>query len=104
LNNKFGISSKSFSLIIEALRQFEDIDSVKIVGSRALGTFKRGSDIDLAIAGVNLQESTAMNLSAELNESLPIPYFVDVVAPQYLTNQNLIDHIERAGVVFYEKS
>jgi predicted nucleotidyltransferase len=103
MNNKFGISSKSFSLIIETLRQFEDIDSVKIFGSRALGTFKNGSDIDLAVIGKDLQESTAMNLSAELNESLPIPYFVDVVAPQNLTNRNLIDHIERAGVVFYEK-
>jgi predicted nucleotidyltransferase len=103
MNNKFGISSKSFSLIIETLRQFEDIDSVKIFGSRALGTFKNGSDIDLAVIGKDLQESTAMNLSAELNESLPIPYFVDVVAPQYLTNRNLIDHIECEGVVFYEK-
>ena len=70
MNNKFGISSNSFSLIIDTLRKFEDIDSVKIFGSKALGTFNHGSDIDLPIIGTNLQESTAIDLSAELNENL----------------------------------
>ena len=103
MNNKFGISDKSLKLILDTISCFEDIDSVMIFGSRALGNCKKGSDIDLAVLGENLQESTPMNLSARLNESTPIPYSVDVVAPQYLTNQNLIDHIERAGISFYEK-
>jgi len=57
----------------------------------------------MAIYGKNLQKETILSLYAELNENTPIPYFVDVVAPQFLDKQNLFDLIERDGIVFFEK-
>ncbi len=102
-SNSFGISDKSMKLILHALRTFPDIEEARMFGSRALGCYRKGSDIDMAIYGSNLNEQTALSLSEQLNENLPIPYFIDVVAPQYTTNKNLIKHIERAGVVFYRK-
>jgi len=103
MNNQFGISDKSYNLILEAICSFKDIEHAEIFGSRAIGNFKQGSDIDIAIFGEHLQEFTAMDLSAKLNESAPIPYFVDVVAPEFLNNENLKDHIECVGVSFYTK-
>ena len=103
MNNNFGIANNSFSLIITVLKEFTEINSARFFGSRAKGDFKKGSDIDIAIYGENLSKDTSFNLSAKLNENTPIPYFVDVVAPKYLSSDNLIDHINRIGITFYTK-
>lgn len=103
MNNEFGITYKSFTLILNALLEFNSIEYAAIFGSRAKGTFKKGSDIDIAVFGENLQEADIMAIQAKLNESIPIPYYVDIVAPKFLENQKLIEHIERVGVVFYRK-
>ena len=103
-NNNFGISPKSAQLIRQVLAEYDAVDQVTIFGSRAKGTAKKGSDIDLAIYGKNLLPHTALNLSATLNEATPIPYFIDVVAPEFLDNPALVDHIRRIGAVFYEKT
>ncbi len=44
-----------------------------------------------------------MNLNGKFNETVFIPSSVDVVTPVYLNNQNLIDHIKRIGVRFFER-
>ena len=103
MKNKFGIYEKSFSLILDTLSQYSDIDKALIFGSRAKGNYKKGSDIDIAVYGNSLDNNRALDLSAALNERIPSPYFCDVVAPEFLENQNLIEHINRVGIVFYEK-
>lgn len=45
-----------------------------------------------------------MDLAGKLNEEAPIPYYMDVVAPQYNSNSDLVKHIERVGIEFYVKS
>ncbi len=101
MNDKFGLSQKSFQSILLTLDAFPEIEEAKIFGSRALGNFRKGSDVDIAIYGQNLRIDTALNLSAILNERLNIPYNIDVVAPEFLTNQNLYEHIKRVGQPFY---
>ncbi len=104
INNPFGIGEKSFSLILQELARFPDIERAVIFGSRALGNYRRGSDIDIAVYGKKLLRQTVDDLSVKLNEELPIPYFVDVAAPKYLSNEHLKEHIEKVGVVFYEQT
>ena len=99
-----GISLRSAQLIREVLAEFDTIDQVTVFGSRAKGNYHKGSDINLAIYGENLLRQTAIDLSAQLNERTPIPYFVDVLAPDLLDNSALIDRIQRVGVVFYKKT
>ena len=103
MKNEFGIYEKSFRLILDTLSQYPDIKKALIFGSRAMGNFQKGSDIDIAIYGEMLDEDRALDLAAVLNERIPIPYFCDIVAPEYLKNQNLVEHIDRVGKVFYEK-
>lgn len=95
--NLFGISERSFGLIREAFKKYPEVENVLIFGSRARGTHRPGSDIDLAIMGAKCSEYTALNLASYLNEELPIPYFVDVVNYDSLTHQDLKAHIDRAG-------
>ena len=95
--NTFGISEKSFGLIREAFQKYPEVEEVLIFGSRARGTYRPGSDIDLAIKGRTCSEQTALNITGHLNEEVPIPYFVDVVCLEGLKHPDLKAHVERVG-------
>ena len=45
----YGISERSFNRIVAAIATMPEIEELVIFGSRAMGTARRGSDIDLAI-------------------------------------------------------
>lgn len=86
----FGLNEKELHTL-RSILQSHGISSAKIFGSRAKGTHKKGSDIDLAIVG------DEKKLAYILNEESPLIYQCDVVNLSKLTNQNLIDHIQRVG-------
>ncbi|MBN1981674.1 MAG: nucleotidyltransferase domain-containing protein [Chitinivibrionales bacterium] len=102
--NTFGISEKSYSLIQSTLAHFEEIEVAVIFGSRAKGNFRNGSDIDLALKGKECTPRTALDVSGKLNESLPIPYRVDVLDYNSIQHQQLKEHIDRMGIIFYTKA
>lgn len=96
----FGLSEHTLTLITNCLKQFPEIVWVKMYGSRAKGDYQRGSDIDLAF-------SCATDCSAELLgalDELPTPYLFDVTHYETLKHEALKAHIERVGVVFYERA
>ncbi|WP_090928017.1 nucleotidyltransferase domain-containing protein [Salibacterium qingdaonense] len=104
MNNSFGITDKSYNLIQNALHQFPEIETVYIFGSRAMGYYRKGSDIDLAVAGEAVTEKVRGRLSTLLNEEIPIPYYVDVLHYEMIVESALKAHIDEEGRVFYEKS
>ncbi len=80
MNNNFGISDKTFTMLINTLKLFKkDIDEVIIFGSRALKNFKKGSDIDIAIKGKNLDFNQILKIRTILNQKILSPYKFDVV-------------------------
>ncbi len=89
MNNNFGIYDKSYELILNAIAGFHDIEKAVVFGSRAMGNYKKSSDIDLAIFGKNIDYNTTSQLHRQLNESLPIPYFIDVIDFNTIDNQQL---------------
>jgi nucleotidyltransferase substrate binding protein (TIGR01987 family) len=101
--NNFGISSKSWEILLNAIKSFHEIEKAVIFGSRAKGDYKKGSDIDIAIYGKNVDSGIALSLSAKLNEDKPTPYFYDIVAGDTIDNFDLKEHIERVGKIFFEK-
>lgn len=93
----FGLPAETLAVITNCLQQYPDIRWVKIYGSRAKGTYERGSDIDLAF-------SSPLDHSAELLEALdnlPTPYLYDVTYYDNLQHHGLKEHIDRVGVVIY---
>ncbi|MCF8224743.1 MAG: nucleotidyltransferase domain-containing protein [Bacteroidales bacterium] len=103
MKNSFGISKQSLELILETISGFPEIERAVIFGSRAMGTYEKGSDIDLAIYGSNLKKETPLNLASRLNEKIPTPYYIDVVAPRFLDSPSLVQHIERIGKPFFTR-
>ena len=99
--NSFGLSARDRDSIYSILKKYKDITSVILFGSRAKGTFKKGSDIDLAIFTESLSEEIILKLKEDFEES-SLPYRVDIVHYPTLTHQELKSHIDRVGVPFYK--
>ena len=75
--NTYGISEKSYFLLLNTFSKYPEIEEVILFGSRAKGNYKKGSDIDLAIKGEYCNKQIAMNINGFVNEELPTPYHVD---------------------------
>jgi len=52
--------------------------------------------------GENLDFSLLSTIADELDQ-LPLPYQFDLSILNNITNPDLVDHIERVGVLFYQK-
>lgn len=99
----YGFLERDWFYMQQAISCFEEIEKVVLFGSRALGNYKTGSDVDLAIYGADVDRKTVRRLSEQLNENYPLPYFFDVVDYNALENENLIEHIDTYGKVIFRK-
>jgi predicted nucleotidyltransferase len=98
--NPFGISDNSYQLLTQTLSKYPQIEEVIIFGSRANGSYKQGSDIDLALKGSNCTPGFILDLKGYINRELPIPYHVDIVHYDTIRNVELKENIDRAGLKF----
>jgi len=99
----YGLLNKDIDYIRDGLSKFPQIEKAKIFGSRAMGNYKKGSDIDLAIIGSEVTEDILYELYDYLNEVYPIPYFFDILHYDDISNENLKKHIDNFGKIIYER-
>ncbi len=83
------------------LAEVPAVKKAVIYGSRAKGTHRPGSDIDLTLFGEALDLDTLGHMATRLEES-PIPYQVDLSIFELIDHAGLREHIERVGQVFYQ--
>jgi predicted nucleotidyltransferase len=100
---KFGLKEDIISGIIDVFTSFPEVSNVVLYGSRAKGNFKNGSDIDLVLKGEQLNGSLLNKISLKLDD-LYLPYTFDLSVYSDIDNMELLDHINRIGVSFYNKS
>ncbi len=98
-----GLKDSDLVVIREILGRFPNVESAKVYGSRALGTQKPGSDVDIALIGKDVSRNTVIQVSALLNEESPLPYHFDVTDYHTIKNTQLKEHIDRVGWLFYNK-
>ncbi len=98
-----GLSPEDMQDVCRAIEATPEIERVVLFGSRAKGTAKRGSDVDLALWGKSLDRSALLDLSVRLNQEGLLPYQFDLVDFQTIDNVALREHIERVGIVVYEQ-
>lgn len=94
--NEFGLTNRNIYTIRNILKRFAYVDQVYIFGSRAMGTFTHGSDLDLAIKN-DIDHDNLMQLAEAFDES-DLPMRVDVLRYNAITNPDLKDHIDRVGI------
>lgn len=98
MNNKIGLSKAEVDEILMFSKQFPTVERVVLFGSRAKGTYKPGSDVDLAIFGDAVSYSTINELSYLLNEESVLPYYFDVINVADISSSALLSHIKEYGV------
>ena len=98
----YGLSDKITKEIISVLSSFEKIDEAILIGSRAKGNYKNGSDIDLALKGRELELNDVLKLQ-NLFSNLNTPYTFDILIYSQINNQDIIEHIKRVGIEFYKR-
>jgi uncharacterized protein len=97
----YGLSPDDVQHIIDALASFPQISKVILFGSRAMGTHKAGSDIDLAIVGNNLRLDDMLEIDARLVQ-LGMLYKFDLQNYNTISEPDVRAHIDRVGKVLYE--
>jgi uncharacterized protein len=100
---KFGLKKDTINKINAVFASHPDVEEVVIYGSRAKGSEKQSSDIDLTVKGNNLSLSSLNRIAAEIDDLL-LPYTIDLSVYNQINNEDLLEHIERVGKIFYKKS
>jgi uncharacterized protein len=100
----YGLRDEDLSYIREQLKQHQEIDKAVIFGSRAMNTYRAGSDVDLAIFGEGVNFTTISELKGVLEDQSPMPYLFDIVDATHLKHKELEDHIKRVGIPVYQKA
>lgn len=99
---KYGLREDVLEDIINIFAKHSKIERVLLYGSRAKGNYRRGSDIDLTLVGENIDMQDINRIYLELDE-LYLPYSFDLSIFEKIENEDLIDHINRVGIIIYEK-
>ena len=95
---KFGLEDVIIVKIQNVFAIFPQVDKVILYGSRAKGDYKPGSDIDLTLFGENIDLSV-MNQIGLMLDDLLLPYTFDLSVFKHIRNNDLIEHIDRIGVL-----
>ena len=98
-----GLPESTVERIRGVLAHFPEVEKAVLYGSRAKGTHRPGSDIDLALYGSGLEQTLLARIDEELDDLL-LPYQMDLSLFASLTHPELLDHIRRVGVVFFERA
>jgi predicted nucleotidyltransferase len=101
--DRFGLTAVTIAKIAGVLARHAQVERAVLYGSRAMDNFQSGSDIDLTLIGPELKTHDLMTIIGELDDLL-LPYMIDLSVLHQLTHQELIEHIQRVGKVFYERT
>ena len=98
----FGLRESDLEKIRTIFCAHPGVQRVVVYGSRAKGTHRPGSDIDLTLFGPDLNLAELLTIDLELDELL-LPYRIDLSIHGQIASRELLEHIERVGKVLYER-
>ena len=101
MTDQFGLESDVIEKIHAVFARFESIDVAILYGSRAKGNYKTGSDIDLTLKTHSCLPHGFLLDVANAIDDLDLIYSFDISLLDHINNDNLLEHIDRVGVEFY---
>jgi predicted nucleotidyltransferase len=99
---EYGLPAATWDRIRTVFANHPEVESVVLYGSRAMGTHKPNSDIDLTLHGTDLGIDLLGILVEELDDLL-LPWMIDLSIFAKLNHSDLEDHIRRVGKVVYRR-
>ncbi|MBM5823556.1 MAG: nucleotidyltransferase domain-containing protein [Cyanobacteria bacterium K_Offshore_surface_m2_011] len=98
-----GLPESAVAAIRRVLAGYPEVEAAILYGSRALGRHRPASDIDLTLTGHAISNATLARIDADLDDLL-LPWVIDLSARAAISHPALLEHIERAGVLLYQRS
>ena len=83
----YGLDEEEMELLQRVFSSIEGLEEVILYGSRAKGTYKPFSDIDITLKGSRLTEEELAEVCSKLSES-SLPYFCDVSIFHQFASEN----------------
>lgn len=82
---KYGLNEQIIKQINSVFAHYPEVEQVILYGSRAKGTYKNGSDIDLTLKGNSLDLAIINKISSDIDDLL-LPYSVDISIFSQISN------------------
>ncbi|GHV82974.1 hypothetical protein AGMMS50212_03140 [Spirochaetia bacterium] len=98
---QYGLKETDVNKIVSVFSFYPEVETAILYGSRAKGNFQTYSDIDVALIGDKIDLSIKGKIEDDLDDLL-LPYKMDIKAIKYISNTDLVDHINRVGKVIYK--
>ena len=98
-----GLTTTTVERLQSVLAHYPEMEKAVLYGSRAKGTYRPGSDIDLTLCGSELNHTLLTRIDNELDDLL-LPWMIDLSRFSDLSHPPLRDHIARVGQVLYCRS
>jgi len=102
MNPKHGLSLETVSRISGVLAQFPELEEAVLFGSRAKGTYKPGSEIDLSLVGKALDWRMVGRIYDALDDLL-LPHRFSLILFDQNTDSEVTAPIPRASPCFDAK-
>lgn len=98
---QYGLRYDDIAVMQSVFKEYPQIEKAILYGSRAMGTYRNSSDIDLTLIGSSLSLTVLQKVEADLDD-LMLPYKIDLSIYSKIQNPDLLAHINRVGKVFYQ--
>ena len=97
----YGIKEEYWNKLESVFRNHKNIEKVILYGSRAKEINRPYSDVDIILVGENIENREFCNILNEIDDLL-LPFIFDISVNYTISNVNLIDSINKTGVIVYE--
>jgi predicted nucleotidyltransferase len=99
---KHGLNENILGQITAALAQFPQVERAVLFGSRAKGTYRPGSDIDLALVGDHLNWQILGSIEFAFDD-LSLPHRFSLIMLNDRTDPDVAAHVGRVGIPLYAR-
>lgn len=98
----YGLEQEDLTALVKILASNGKVDQIVLFGSRAKGSFDPGSDIDISISGKGLDTRDIIDCKVQI-DGTSLPYKVDLIIYEKITEPMLRNHIDRVGINLYKR-
>ena len=102
MNARHGLPKSTLNRITAVLEHVPEVQGAILFGSRAKGTHKSGSDIDLALQGASLNWRIIGQIYDDLDDLL-LPHRFSLIHLDANTDPAVAAHIARVGVPLFQR-
>ena len=96
-----GVLVSQWLGIGDCIMRCRAVKDILVYGSRAKGTYRRFSDIDITLKGEDLQHTDLFTIYNQIDD-LNLPYEIDLSIMDEIDNPAVVDEINRYSVSLKE--